>query len=58
MAITLDELLGMNTKTRNDETPLDRFPSFDDFSRNAKELFEGKPFTIFSTHKENLGMWE
>ncbi len=38
MAITLDELLGMNTKTRNDETPIDRFPSFDDFSRRTRTL--------------------
>ncbi len=36
----------------------DRDLTYDDFSRNAKELFEGKPFTVFSTHKENLGMWE
>jgi len=36
----------------------DRDLTFDDFARNAKELFEGKPFTLFSTHKENLGMWE
>ncbi len=29
-----------------------------DFYRNAMELFSGKPFTILSKHKENLGMWE
>ena len=38
MAITLDELLGMNTKTRNDEQPIDRFPSFDDFSRRPRSI--------------------
>ena len=36
MAITLDELLGMNTKTRNDEQPIDRFPSYDDFARRTR----------------------
>ena len=35
----------------------DRDLSCDDFMRNAKELFENKPITIFSKHKENLGMW-
>lgn len=30
----------------------------EDFVRNAKEIFENKPATIFSTHKEKLGMWE
>ena len=29
-----------------------------DFVRNAQELFEGKPITIFSTPKENIGFWE
>ena len=36
----------------------DRDLNYNDFSRNAKELFAGEPFTIFSKHKENLGMWE
>lgn len=35
----------------------DRELNCDDFVRNAKELFGGKPFTIFSKQKENLGMW-
>ena len=35
----------------------DRDLTCDDFARNAKELFEGKPLTTFCTHKENLGMW-
>ena len=35
----------------------DRDLNCDDFMRNAKELFENKPITIFSKHKENLGMW-
>lgn len=30
----------------------------EDFARNAHELFENKEITIFSKHKENLGMWE
>ena len=30
----------------------------DDFTRNAKEIFMGKDITVFSRHKENLGMWE
>lgn len=30
----------------------------DDFIRNAHEIFEGKAPTVFSTKKENLGMWE
>ena len=38
MAITLDELLGMNTKTRNDEQPIDRFPSYDDFARRTRSF--------------------
>lgn len=29
-----------------------------DFAKNAKEIFENKPITVFSKHKENLGMWE
>ncbi len=29
-----------------------------DFALNYKELFEGKKTTVFSVHKENLGMWE
>lgn len=29
-----------------------------DFVKNAKELFENKDITVFSTPKENLGMWE
>ena len=29
-----------------------------DFKRNASELFAGEKPTIFSTHKETLGMWE
>ena len=29
----------------------------EDFMRNAKEIFENKPITIFSKHKEKLGMW-
>ena len=36
MAITLDELLGMNTRTRNDAEPMDRFPSYDDFTRRNR----------------------
>ncbi len=36
----------------------DRDLTFDDFALNSKELFEGKPLTVFSTHKETLGMWE
>jgi len=35
----------------------DRDLNCEDFVRNAKELFENKPITIFSKHKENLGMW-
>lgn len=30
----------------------------DDFVKNASEIFENKALTVFSTHKENLGMWE
>ena len=29
-----------------------------DFARNAKELFTGESPTVFSRHKEKLGMWE
>ena len=36
----------------------DRDLTTEDFARNAKEIFENKPLTVFSTHKENLGMWE
>ena len=32
--------------------------TFKDFYDNATSLFEGKKPPIFSTHKENLGMWE
>ena len=42
MAITLDELLGMNTKTRSDEQPIDRFPSYDDFSRRTRTVNEDR----------------
>ena len=35
----------------------DRDLNCEDFMRNAKELFENRPITIFSKHKENLGMW-
>ncbi len=38
MAITLDELLGMNTRTRNDDQPIERFPSYDDFSRRTRSF--------------------
>ena len=36
----------------------DRDLTCDDFVRNAKELFEGRTPTVFSRHKEKLGMWE
>lgn len=36
----------------------DRPLTCEDFKRNAEELFAGKKPTVFSTHKENLGMWE
>ena len=29
----------------------------EDFVRNAKEIFENKPITVFAKQKENLGMW-
>ncbi len=35
----------------------DRDLTCDDFVRNANELFENKPITIFSTPIPNLGMW-
>lgn len=30
----------------------------EDFQRNAKEVFENKEITVFSTPKENLGYWD
>ncbi len=36
----------------------DRDLSFDDFVRNANEIFENKPLTVLGRQKENLGMWE
>ena len=36
----------------------DRDLNCEDFVRNARELFENKPITVFSKQKENLGMWE
>lgn len=36
----------------------DRDLNCDDFSLNAKELFENKPITVNSRPKPNLGMWE
>lgn len=35
----------------------DRDLNCDDFVKNARELFENKPVTVLSRHKENLGMW-
>lgn len=35
----------------------DRDLTCEDFVKNAKEIFEGKDITVFSTPKENLGMW-
>lgn len=35
----------------------DRDLTCDDFIKNAKELFENKNISLFSTHKDNLGMW-
>jgi hypothetical protein len=29
-----------------------------DFRRNADEVFAGKPITVISTPKPNVGMWE
>lgn len=34
MAITLDELLGMNTSKNQNEETIDRFPSYDDYNSN------------------------
>ena len=36
----------------------DRSLVCEDFARNAKELFNNEPITIFSKPKPNLGMWE
>lgn len=36
----------------------DRDLTFEDFYKNASEIFEEKDLTVFSTPKENLGMWE
>ena len=36
----------------------DRALCHDDLARNAHEAFEGKPFTILSRPKPNLGWWE
>ena len=36
----------------------DRDLTFEDFVRNANEIFENKPLTVFSRPKENLGLWE
>lgn len=30
---------------------------FEDFSRNAEEIFTGKPLTVFRQPKKSLGMW-
>lgn len=35
----------------------DRDLNCEDFMRNAKEVFDNKEITVFSKHKENLGMW-
>ncbi len=35
----------------------DRDLCCEDFERNANEIFEGKPLTVFSKQKENLGYW-
>lgn len=35
----------------------DRDLNCEDFVKNAKEVFDNKEITVFSTHKENLGMW-
>lgn len=44
MAITLDELLGMNTRTKTDSEPMDRFPSYDDFvTRTRSRQNEDRP---------------
>ena len=31
--------------------------TFDDYTRNAEEIFTGKPLTVFRQPKKNLGMW-
>ena len=36
----------------------DRSLTFEDFHRNAYEIFENRPLTVISRPKENLGMWE
>ena len=36
----------------------DRDFTYEDFIRNAKELFEGKKLTVLGRQKANLGMWE
>ena len=35
----------------------DRELTCEDFARNAKEIFENRPISVFSKHKEKLGMW-
>ena len=35
----------------------DRELTCEDFVRNAKEIFENRPISVFSKHKEKLGMW-
>lgn len=35
----------------------DRDLTFEDFYRNATEIFTGSELTVFSRQKENLGMW-
>ena len=41
----------------NPKTMERRKLEFTDFSRNAMEIFENKPFTVIGKPKENLGMW-
>ena len=36
----------------------DRDLTCEDFVNNANEIFENKKLSVFSRHKENLGMWE
>ncbi len=36
----------------------DRDLTFDDFVKNANEVFNNKPLTVLGRQKENLGMWE
>ena len=36
----------------------DRNLTFEDFYRNANEIFDHRPLTVLSRPKENLGMWE